>query len=370
MRLSYSGLTDVGNVRANNEDYQFAGPIGTGGDEYLFIVADGMGGHNAGEVASRKAVTQVVNRLEKSKRIDIARELENIIVEVNDSLYRESSRMVGKDGMGTTLSVLYIKGGAGYIAHVGDSRIYLYSETGVDRYPQTPSAPDATQPEDAVPQPLTQLTEDHSLVGRLLQDGLITEEEARHHPRRNVIHQSIGLKPKINVQVLPPIPLVEGGKFLLCSDGLHGVLTDRELGRHLAGNSASQIARQLIRKAKVNGAPDNVTAIVVSTSDDPQNTAPETSPEELPDTVKIAIPTSKRNNRRRVGFFILLGLLLMLLAALVFLLVTTGQSNQHTGLSTHTPSNFGDVHGDVRGDIHTGDATLKSKGFKPYGNKG
>ncbi len=327
MQLSYFGLTDVGNVRAKNEDFLFAGQISA--DEYLFIVADGMGGHEAGEVASRKAVTQVVKQLEKSKRTSITRELETIIRQVNDTLYRESSKMPGKDGMGTTLSVLYVKQDAGYIAHVGDSRIYVYSPSSTSG--QLNHDPEITLTEDTVSRQLTQLTEDHSLVGKLLQDGLITEEEARIHPRRNVIHQSIGLRPNIQVQVIPEFSSIRDQKFLLCSDGLHGVVSDDQINDHLAVDSPTHIARTLLQKAKAGGAPDNVSIIVVSAGHNNNDTTihdstinDNTMPEQA---VNTTVPKVKKNKRRRIGFFLILALLILLLLALVYLMISSDQSN-------------------------------------------
>lgn len=315
MELFYSGLSDAGNVRSNNEDYLFAGKIG--GDEYLFIVADGMGGHSAGEIASRKAVTVFVRQLEKSIESNnghnIAEELRYIVLDVNETLIREGSKHPGKSGMGTTLSAFYIKGDRGYIAHVGDSRIYRYANSN----PASDTAPDTT----GSPGQLTQLTEDHSIVGKLLKNGFITEEEARSHPQRNVIYQSIGLRKEINVQVMDSIPIKKGQKYLLCSDGLYGVVPSTEIRRYLTGTSTLGIAGQLIKRAKENGGPDNISVIVVSTEEDKEKEVQKTI--DLADTMKIvdSYAALKKMRRRKIGFFILLGLLILLLAALIYILV-------------------------------------------------
>jgi PPM family protein phosphatase len=303
MELYFAALSDVGSVRTNNEDYLFAGKLKD--DEYLFIVADGMGGHKAGEVASTKAVNVFVRQVEKGITDNIPENLKRIVNEVNDILLKEGQETLEKNGMGTTLSVLYVKGDTGYIVHVGDSRIYRFPGLNGNNT-------------------LEQLTDDHSFVGRLLKDGFLTEEEARNHPRRNVLYQSIGLKNEINIQAPAPFPIQKGQKFLLCSDGLYGVVQDDFMAELLVMNSLSGITRQLIQKAKANGGPDNITAIIVSTNPDDQigeDTAPE-------DTVKINIPPLKKKGRRKIFFYILLGLLVLLLAVIVYLSVGAAEGGK------------------------------------------
>ncbi|NIM12799.1 MAG: Stp1/IreP family PP2C-type Ser/Thr phosphatase [Candidatus Aminicenantes bacterium] len=309
MELFYSGLSDVGNLRENNEDYYFAGKLGE--DEYLFIVADGMGGHKAGEVASRKAVSFFVRELEKGIGDNISEDLRRIILAANEFLMHEGSRSAVKNGMGTTLSVFYVQGNLGYIVHVGDSRIYRFTN------------PDEKKGNQFV---LEQLTEDHSFVGKLLKEGFITEEEARRHPRRNVLYQSIGLKKDINVQVLKPIPIQKGQKYLLCTDGLYGVVPESEIAECLKEKSTAYIVRVLVQKAKANGGPDNISTIVVSTEKDKifgEDTV-------LEDTIRIVLrsKTKKRKKRKR-SFFILLGLLVLLLVVIIYWLLTTISTSQH-----------------------------------------
>lgn len=265
MKLYYHGLSDRGNLRGNNEDYVFAGKLKK--DEYLFIVADGMGGHQAGEIASRKAVSMFVRQLQKEKNIKtdennnyILERLKQIVMDINETLIREGSRSHKKNGMGTTLSALYIKKDQAYIVHVGDSRIYLFPGSLTHTGNITNTSGQLKQ--------LSQLTEDHSFVGKLLKDGLITEEEARSHPKRNVLYQSIGIKRDITIQTTGVIPIQMGQKFLLCSDGLYGVVPDSEIEEYLNGKSTAQIAEALVRRAKFNGGPDNISVIVVSTEKD------------------------------------------------------------------------------------------------------
>jgi PPM family protein phosphatase len=310
MELYYTALSDVGSVRTNNEDYLFAGKLKE--DDYLFIVADGMGGHKAGEVASTKAVNVFVRQVEKGINGDIHGHLKRIVMDVNEILLKEGQESREKNGMGTTLSVLYIKGGAGYIVHVGDSRIYRFPHLNGNNA-------------------MEQLTDDHSFVGRLLKDGFITEEEARNHPRRNVLYQSIGLKNEINIQAPAPFPIQKGQKYLLCSDGLYGVVQDNQMAELLESDSISRIARQMVQKAKANGAPDNITVIIVSTKID-ESSDEETAPE---DTVSIIVPSLKKKKHRKIGFFIILGLLVLLLAVIIYISLVSADSS--SGASSMLP---------------------------------
>ena len=168
---------------------------------------------------------------------------------------------------------------------------------------------------------LTRLTEDHSFVGKLVKDGLITEEEARSHPKRNVLFQSIGIKRDITIQTKGPIPIQMGQKYLLCSDGLYGVVPDSEIEEYLNNKSTAQIAEQLVKRANFNGGPDNISVIVISTEKD--------DIPELSDTVKIPAPPEK-GEKRKGWLFILLGLLVILLALIIYFLVLS--------VDTQTPS--------------------------------
>ncbi|UCH97936.1 MAG: serine/threonine-protein phosphatase, partial [Candidatus Aminicenantes bacterium] len=199
--------------------------------------------------------------------------------------------------------------------HVGDSRIYLYWDSPAHTTHANSGAHtgNTTIPEQEQTTSLTRLTEDHSLVGKLLKDGFITEEEARNHPKRNVLYQSIGLKREIDIQTTGTIPIQTGQKYLLCSDGLYGVVPDHEIKEYLKVNSTAAIAEQLVQRAKTNGGPDNITVIVVSTEKD------ETPG--LTDTVKIITPPLKKRKKRKAWLFILLGLLVLLLAVMIYLLV-------------------------------------------------
>lgn len=300
MQLYYASLSDVGNVRTHNEDFLFSGKVKNEG--YLFIVADGMGGHSSGEVASYKAVAGFVRSMRKGIEKNITEAMRRIVLDINDELIIEGKKSAKEKGMGTTLSVLYITGDNGYIAHVGDSRIYRYSNS---------------QNGDSS---LVQLTEDHSLVGRLLKDGFITSDEAHTHPKRNVLYQSVGMKKGIEVQAIGPIAIKKGQKFLLCSDGLNSELRDFEIKEFLELDSPRHIVEGLIERAKQGIASDNITVIAVST--ELKDTDEITQPV---DTVKVPVPIKVkmklRRRKKRLLILILVGVIVLLLAAMIYMLI-------------------------------------------------
>lgn len=287
MEINCSSVSDVGNVRPHNEDFLFAGKIKD--NEYLFVVADGMGGHSSGEVASYKAVSLLVSTLknewpEESHLIVSA--LRRTVLEINEFIYREGIKNLSQKGMGTTLSALFIKKDRGYIAHVGDSRIYRFSND-----------------------TLEQLTDDHSLVGRLLKEGYISEQEALNHPKRNVLYQSVGLKQKIDVQTVGPFPIREGDKFLLCSDGLLAEVHDMQIEDFIRHKAPQILVAELLELAKSGVAPDNITIIAISTK--PEDIIPHTDPHTAPDLTDATFPPPAKSRLK----------LLILLAALAALLV-------------------------------------------------
>jgi len=244
MVLKYAGLTDVGKVRELNEDNFILKKISE--HEFIFIVADGMGGHKAGEIASYKAVNSFTRLLIQEKQeTNIIKLLKKIAYQVNKEIVLEGEQYPDKTGMGTTLSALYIMRKSAFVVHVGDSRIYRNNSQG-----------------------LKQITEDHSIVNKMLKNGEITEREVKRHPRRHEITQSLGVFHELEIDTIGPIRLNEGEIFLLCTDGLTDILEDPLLKRELSkGSSPERICRNLIEEAKEQGAPDNITAIVVRIED-------------------------------------------------------------------------------------------------------
>lgn len=235
--------TDVGRVRAENQDF---GAMSTREEERrdghpggrLLIVADGMGGHRGGATASRVATETVKAQYLGSETDDVAVALKDALMRANARVYAEAQSNPDLRGMGTTTSALVVRGEEAWFAHVGDSRIYLVRN-------------------DAI----RQLTEDHSLVASMVREGLLTAQEAENHPRRNVLQRSIGVAEDVEIDVSGPLKIEIGDTFIICSDGLHGVVKEDEL-REIARQTIEVAADEFIRRALERGAPDNVTVIV------------------------------------------------------------------------------------------------------------
>ncbi len=238
MEVVYRGATDRGKVRRKNEDYFIARKLGEG--EYIFAVADGMGGHQAGEIASRMACEELLRQLKKKARVSPIVFFKTIFERINRKILKESISDITKAGMGSTLSVLYIKGNQAYIAHIGDSRIYWVTGNKI-----------------------VQLTMDHSLVERMVREGALSLEEARSHPKRNVLYQSLGVSTDLHPQLVGPVNIKPGDKFILCSDGLYNHLQDHELKKAVQQMDPQQAVDFFISKANERGGQDNITVVVV-----------------------------------------------------------------------------------------------------------
>ncbi len=234
--------TDVGLVRSENQDF---GTYTTSSEEQdshaagrLLVVADGMGGHRGGATASRLAGETVKAQFLGSETTDVATALRESLIRANARIYSEAHSNPELRGMGTTTSALAVRGEHAWIAHVGDSRIYLVRDDTI-----------------------RQLTEDHSLVATMVREGLLTPQEAEVHPRRNVLQRSMGVSDDVEIDIRGPFQLREGDTFILCSDGLHGLVKENEL-KEIAQKPIEAAADEFLRKALERGAPDNVTVIV------------------------------------------------------------------------------------------------------------
>ncbi len=224
--------TDIGLVRQQNEDAAWY-------DEKagLFAVADGMGGHLAGEVASEiavKAVEQMAHRVKAAGLVP----LKTMVNLANREIVRLARENSAYSGMGTTLSVLWVKKKKAYIAHVGDSRIYRFRDGHLE-----------------------QMTRDHSLVEELVEAGIISREEARNHPRRNIITRALGTD-EDNTPDLIETTNESGDIWLLCSDGLSGMLDDTTILNILQTNDLNAAAERLLEGALSAGGKDNVTLVL------------------------------------------------------------------------------------------------------------
>ena len=235
--IAIHARTSTGRVRDHNEDSYYAGDL-------VAAVADGMGGHAAGEVASNLALQPVI-ALEGVPFPDAQSATEGLVaavLEANDLVLSHASDNPDQSGMGTTLTAVLVRENCLHLAHVGDSRAYLFRDN-----------------------TLTQLTTDHTLVNRLILEGHLSEEEAKVHPHRSVITRAIGVDSGLEVDTLePPLPVVPGDRFLLCSDGLSGPVSDEQIAAILANERIPDRAcNRLIDAANTNGGPDNITTIIV-----------------------------------------------------------------------------------------------------------
>lgn len=230
--------TDVGKVRANNQD----API-VSEKLRLYGVADGMGGHKGGEVASTSARDDLLRELE-GKTPSVAA-LSGAIEEVNRQIYHQQEHDDALTGMGTTLSVLWMSDNFVYIGHVGDSRVYLLRDG-----------------------EFKQMTLDHSLVEQLVREGVLTEEEAQNHPMRNIITRAIGTDESVEVDVVVE-ERRKGDMWLACSDGLHGLVDDRQMRDALRQYAPEKAADVLLKAALDAGGRDNVTLVIVHDGEEP-----------------------------------------------------------------------------------------------------
>jgi serine/threonine protein phosphatase PrpC len=257
--------TDVGLVRSENQDF---GTYTTPSEEKdshaagrLLVVADGMGGHRGGATASRIAAETVKAQFLGSETHDIATSLREALARANARIFSEAQSNPDLRGMGTTTSALAVRGEHGWLAHVGDSRIYLVRGDTI-----------------------RQLTEDHSLVATMVREGLLTPQEAEVHPRRNVLQRSMGVADDVEIDVRGPFQLQEGDTFILCSDGLHGLVKEPEL-KEIAQGTIDDAADEFLRRALERGAPDNVTVIVARV--ERSDAAADELDETLKDTQKL-----------------------------------------------------------------------------------
>jgi protein phosphatase len=237
MKLNFTGLSDPGLIRSNNQDYYYIDPDGR-----FFIVADGMGGHAGGEEASRIATTEIQAYLtsnwdspEPSSKL-----LEQALWRANAAIVQDQQSHPERADMGTTVVVVIFRGES-WCGHVGDSRLYRFRQT-----------------------KLEQVTEDHTWVARAIQVGDITAEEARVHPFRHVLSRCLGREDLHQVDV-QPLDVKAGDRLLLCSDGLTEELADIAIADKLQHSSVlEKSALSLVEAAKQQGGHDNITVVLVA----------------------------------------------------------------------------------------------------------
>ena len=232
-------ITDVGMVRQVNQDYVFTTGKPLGILQNLFVVADGMGGHQAGDYASKCTVEVMIKEIAKSEGEDIERVLVKAIKAANREIIKEASGDEHLKGMGTTVVAATVKEQMLYFANVGDSRLYLIN------------------------QGIQQLSKDHSLVEEMVRLGGIKPEEAKHHPDKNIITRAIGAKEGVEPDFFEH-SLKKGDIILMCSDGLSNMIEDEEIFQIVkSGRDVVEITEDLIETANENGGKDNIGVVVI-----------------------------------------------------------------------------------------------------------
>lgn len=248
--IKSKGSTDVGMVRSINQDSYLAD-----NQLKLYVVADGMGGHVGGEIASSICVKEIHSYIQQNvtpeyqqyirnsqnqelSKTDIAQKLIAAINNASCKIYEKALEQPQLKGMGTTASSLFILDDIAYIAHVGDSRIYLVRAGFI-----------------------YQITSDHSFVNEQVKAGILTEEEAKHHQARNIITRSVGYQEEEEVDT-KWLKIESGDLFVMCSDGLHGKVADEEISR-IVSEKELQASEILVQLANTRGGNDNITVIVV-----------------------------------------------------------------------------------------------------------
>lgn len=237
------GLTDIGMIRTNNEDYLFISDKEVGALPNVYIVADGMGGHNAGEVASSESVKYFLqyikeNTYSENELLDF---LISALVYANKKIYEKSQTIPEYMGMGTTFTACVLKDNKLFIVHIGDSRIYKIHNDKIK-----------------------QLTTDHTYVSEMIKSGKISDEQAKNHPDKNVVTRALGVEEDVLIDgVLNQFS--SNDKFLICSDGLTNMLSDQEILKILNENDDSQFAvSNLINLCNLKGAGDNISVVLIT----------------------------------------------------------------------------------------------------------
>jgi serine/threonine protein phosphatase PrpC len=250
--VEVAGLSDVGCQRENNEDsYLYWEP--SGDEEFqrkgrLAVIADGMGGHEGGQEASRLAVETVREVYDQAFRDDPQAALVESFAAAHARIQDYADRHPAFQGMGTTCTALVLRGRQLYFAHVGDSRLYLVRDGSILR-----------------------LTRDHSYVGRLVESGIVRAEDAEKHPQRHILTAALGAGRELSVDSAQrSVALLEGDDLLLCTDGLWSVVTEDELETTVSGNAPAECCAALVKLARQRGGPDNITLQVLRIGPDSQ----------------------------------------------------------------------------------------------------
>ena len=245
--IQLGSMTHVGMKRSGNEDAQCAliGANSPGGSDAVLAVADGMGGHQSGEVASAMAIKGLLTQLSNETlsaqtngpASDYEATIREVVQRVNAGVH-DAAASRENFGMGTTLTAAILVGSTLFIGHVGDSRAYLLRRG-----------------------KLRQLTRDHSWVAEEVARGALPPEEAKHHPRRNVLTRALGISPTVDVDATA-VGLKQGDAVLICSDGLYPLVSEAEMAQSLEANGPQEACADLVARANAQGGPDNITVVI------------------------------------------------------------------------------------------------------------
>ncbi|MDD6307687.1 MAG: Stp1/IreP family PP2C-type Ser/Thr phosphatase [Clostridiales bacterium] len=233
-------MTHVGQRREMNQDYMYTSETAVGNLPNLFLVADGMGGHAAGEYASRFTVEKIVEKITNSSQREPVAVIKEAVEEVNTMLLAEAEADASKEGMGTTIVAATVIDDRLYAANVGDSRLYVINQDNI-----------------------TQITRDHSLVEEMVRLGEMNKEDAKDHPDKNIITRAIGVLSEVAVDFFE-IVLKPEDMILMCSDGLTNMVEDSEIKRIVLGQrDIVEKAEKLVETANRNGGKDNITVVLI-----------------------------------------------------------------------------------------------------------
>ena len=236
--MKASSKTDIGNKRSMNQDYVYCNDEPVGSFHNLYIVADGMGGHKAGDHASKLCVNSMVDSINSSTHKTPVTIFEEAVNVANSLVYQKAKENIEYEGMGTTMVACTLQGDTLYVANIGDPRLYLIDDS------------------------IRQITSDHSLVEEMVKNGNITESEARIHPRKNIITRALGIDENVKADYFE-VKVKESDMILMCSDGLSNMIEDDDMEYIIRHSSSIQNAvDNLVDKANENGGNDNITVIL------------------------------------------------------------------------------------------------------------
>ena len=243
--ITFGICSDLGRVRTDNQDSYGKFPEDsddiTAPKGQLFVVADGMGGQKGGREASTIAVDAIKQHYFSDPELDVAGNLQRALQKANEVVYDYSTTHVGFQNMGTTCSALVLKDNRAYVAHVGDSRVYRITRGEI-----------------------AQLTDDHSNVAEMQRRGMLTAEEAKHHPERSHLYRALGVRSDMPVDIVSNIQLGRSETFLLCSDGLVNHVEEDEMVKITKTFPPQEACNQLVDIANDRGGYDNITVLIVN----------------------------------------------------------------------------------------------------------